>query len=289
MNIARAEGIDFDAVLLRYFQERFLYRLAISEFSDHLVLKGGLLLICLKMPVSRPTKDIDFLAEQVKNEPAEIERIFRNIAEISCDDGVRFIPSSITSERIKEDADYEGIRLKIDATLGQARKRLQMDIGFGDIIIPRANLIEFPTLLEEEPPKLKAYSIESIISEKFEAMVKLAMANSRMKDFYDVYSLSLKYNFQGSRLKKAIESTFQRRKTPLPDNPLVFRSEFHKDEGRQRQWVAFLRKSQLSDVNQEFNQILGRITAFLKPIVASIKSRTQMDKLWNPTAGCWKK
>jgi len=289
MNIARAEGIDFDALLLRYFQERFLYRLAISEFSDHLVLKGGLLLICLKMPVSRPTKDIDFLAEQVKNEPAEIERIFRNIAEISCDDGVRFIPSSITSERIKEDADYEGIRLKIDATLGQARKRLQIDIGFGDIIIPRANLIEFPTLLEEEPPKLKAYSIESIISEKFEAMVKLAMANSRMKDFYDVYSLSLKYNFQGSRLKKAIESTFQRRKTPLPDNPLVFRSEFHKDEGRQSQWDAFLRKSRLSDVNQEFNQIMGRITAFLKPIVASIKNRTQMDKLWNPTAGCWKK
>ena len=289
MNIARAEGIDFDALLLRYFQERFLYRLAISEFSEHLVLKGGLLLICLKMPVSRPTKDIDFLAEQVKNEPAEIERIFRTIAEISCDDGVRFIPSSITSERIKEDADYEGIRLKIDATLGQARKRLQMDIGFGDIIIPGANLMEFPTLLEEKPPKLKAYSIESIISEKFEAMVKLAMANSRMKDFYDVYSLSLKYNFQGSRLKKAIESTFQRRKTPLPDNPLVFRSDFHKDKRRQRQWVAFLRKSRLSDVNQKFNQIMGRITVFLKPIVASIKDKTRMDKLWNPTAGCWKK
>jgi predicted nucleotidyltransferase component of viral defense system len=289
MNIARAEGIDFDALLLRYFQERFLYRLTVSEFSEHLVLKGGLLLICLKMPVSRPTKDIDFLAEGVKNEPAEIERIFRNIAEISCDDGVRFIPSSITSERIKEDADYEGIRLKIDVTLGQARKRLQMDIGFGDVVVPNAHLMEFPTLLEEKPPKLKAYSIESIISEKFEAMVKLAMANSRMKDFYDVYSLSLKYNFQGSRLKKAIESTFQRRKTPLPDNPLVFRSEFHEDKGRQKQWVAFLRKSRLSDVNQEFNQIMGRITAFLKPIVASIKNRTQMDKLWNPTAGCWKK
>ena len=287
MNIARAEGIDFDALLLRYFQERFLYRLAISEFSDHLVLKGGLLLICLKMPVSRPTKDIDFLAEQVKNEPAEIEHIFRSIAEISCDDGVRFIPSSITSERIKEDADYEGIRLKIDATLGQARKRLQMDIGFGDIIVPRANLMEFPTLLEEKPPKLKAYSIESIISEKFEAMVKLAMANSRMKDFYDVYSLSLGHNFQGSRLKKAIESTFQRRKTTLPDNPLVFRPEFHKDKGRQRQWIAFLRKSRLSKVNRELNQIMERITIFLRPIVSSIRDKARMDKLWNPTAGCW--
>jgi len=289
MNIARVEGIDFDALLLRYFQERFLYRLAISEFSEHLVLKGGLLLICLKMPVSRPTKDIDFLAEQIKNEPAEIERIFRNIAEISCDDGVRFIPSSITSERIKEDADYEGIRLKIDAALGQARKRLQMDIGFGDIIVPKANLMEFPTLLEDKPPKLKAYSTESIISEKFEAMVKLAMANSRMKDFYDVYGLSLKYNFQGSKLKKAIESTFQRRKTPLPGNPLVFCPEFHEDKERQRQWIAFLRKSRLSDVNQELNQIMERITKFLRPIVSSIKDKTRMDKLWNPTAGCWQK
>ncbi len=289
MNIARAEGVDFDALLLRYFQERFLYRLSISEFSDHLVLKGGLLLICLKIPRSRPTKDIDFLAEQVKNDPVELEYIFREIVEISCDDGVKFNTSSITSERIKEDADYEGVRLKVDATLGQARKRLQMDVGFGDIIIPEAKLMDFPTLLEEKPPKLKVYSIESIISEKFEAMVKLAMVNSRMKDFYDVYSLSLSHNFQGNRLKKAIESTFQKRKTPLSDNPLVFRPEFHKDKGRQKQWIAFLRKSRLSDVDQGFSEIMERITIFLRPIVISIKDRTRVDKSWDSTTGCWKK
>ncbi|NOZ64448.1 MAG: nucleotidyl transferase AbiEii/AbiGii toxin family protein [Caldiserica bacterium] len=289
MNMARAEGIDFDALLLRYFQERFLYRLASSEFSNHLVLKGGLLLICFKMPISRPTKDMDFLAKQVKNDPAALEYIFRRIAEVPCDDGVSFLSSSITSERIKEDTDYEGIRLKIDATLGQARKRLQVDIGFGDIIVPKANLIEFPTLLGEEPPKLKVYSIESLISEKFEAMVKLAMANSRMKDFYDVHALSLNHNFRGNRLKKAIESTFQKRKTSLPENPLIFRPEFHRDTGRQKQWTAFLRKLRLSDVNQEFSQIMERVTAFLKPIVISIKDRTRMDKLWDPTTGWWDK
>ncbi|MCE5329440.1 nucleotidyl transferase AbiEii/AbiGii toxin family protein [bacterium] len=147
MNIARTEGIDFDALLLRYFQERFLYRLSISKFSEHFVLKGGLLMICFKMPISRPTKDVDFLAEQVKNNLDDIEYIFRNIAELYFDDGVKFDPLSISSERIKEDTDYEGIRLKIEATLGQARKRLQMDIGFGDIIVPRAKVIEFPTLL----------------------------------------------------------------------------------------------------------------------------------------------
>lgn len=289
MNIARTEGIDFDALLLRYFQERFLYRLSISEFSDHLVLKGGLLLICLKMPRSRPTKDIDFLAEQVKNDPAELEYIFREIVEISCDDGVRFNTSSVTSECIKENTDYGGIRLKVDATLGQARKRLQMDIGFGDIIIPGAKLMDFPTLLEEKPPKLKVYSIESIISEKFEAMVRLAMVNSRMKDFYDIYSLSLSHSFQGNRLKKAIESTFQKRKTSLSDNPMAFRPEFHKDKGRQKQWIAFLRKTRLYDVNKEFSEIMERITIFLRPIVISIKDRASVDKSWDSATGCWKK
>lgn len=289
MNIARAEGIDFDALLLRYFQERFLYRLSISRFSDHFVLKGGLLLIYLKMPAVRPTKDIDFLAEQVKNDPADIEHIFRNIARVACDDGIKFNSSSITTERIKEDADYEGIRLKIEATLGQARKRLQMDIGFGDIIIPEAKVIEFPTLLEENPPRVKVYSIESIISEKFEAMIKLAMANSRMKDFYDIYYLSLSHNFQGNRLKKAVETTFQKRKTPIPDNPLVFQVEFYENKERQKQWIAFLRKLRLHDINQEFSEIMKRIINFLEPVVISIRGRTRINKSWDPVTGCWKK
>jgi len=289
MNIARAEKIDFDFLLLRYFQERFLYRLAISEFSDRFILKGGLLLICLKMPRSRPTKDIDFLAEEIKNDPVELEHIFRSITAISYNDGVKFISSSLISEKIKENADYEGIRIKIDATLGQARKKLQMDIGFGDVIIPRAIRMEFPTLLEEKPPRIKVYSIESIISEKFEAMVKLAMVNSRMKDFYDIYTLSVSYNFQRDRLKKAIESTFQRRKTFIPDNLLVFRSEFHRDEEKQGQWSAFLRKLRLHDVNQRFDEIMERITSFLKPIVNSIKDKTREDKTWDAITGCWKK
>lgn len=289
MNIARAGGIDFDTLLLRYFQERFLYRLSISKFSNHFVLKGGLLFICFKMPSSRPTKDIDFLAEQVKNDHDDIKLIFRDIAKATCDDGVIFDSSSITTERIKEDADYEGIRLKIVATLGQARKRMQMDIGFGDIIIPKAKVIKFPTLLEEKPPKVRVYSIESIISEKFETMVKLAMANSRMKDFYDVYSLSLSNNFQGNRLKKAIEATFQRRETPIPDNPLVFREEFYENKERQKQWAAFIRKLRLYDVSQEFNEIMRKIIYFLEPVIISIKDRTNIDKSWDPISGCWKK
>lgn len=286
MNIARAEKIDFDFLLLRYFQERLLYRLSISDFSDRFVLKGGLLLICLNMPKCRPTKDIDFLAEQIKNDINEIENIFKRISEIQCDDGVKFISSSIVSERIKEDADYEGIRLKIDGTLGQARKRLQVDIGFGDIIIPEATSVEFPSLLED-PPKVKAYSVESIISEKFEAMVKLAMANSRLKDFYDVYFLSSSHNFRSNELKKAIETTFQRRQTPMPDNPLIFRPEFHRDKERQKMWTAFLRKSRLHDVNQEFSEVMQKITIFLEPVVRLINEKSEITKSWIAENGIW--
>ena len=287
-NIARIEGIEFDALLLRYFQERFLYRLTISEFSDHFILKGGLLLVCFKIPGTRPTKDIDFLAEQLNNDQTELENIFRKIAKLYFDDEVKFDPLSISSERIKEDVDYEGIRLKINATLGHARKRMQMDIGFGDIVIPRAKKIEFPTLLEQVPPKIKVYSIESIISEKFEAMVKLAMVNSRMKDFYDVYTLSINYDFCGNRLKKAIGSTFKRRKTIVPASPLVFQTEFHNDRGRQRQWAAFLRKSRIANTDKSFNQIMERITKFLKPVVISINNKTKIEKSWYSSLGRWR-
>ncbi|MEW6089192.1 MAG: nucleotidyl transferase AbiEii/AbiGii toxin family protein [bacterium] len=289
MNIARIEKVDFDAILLRYFQERFLYRLAISEFSSRFVLKGGLLLLCLDMPRCRPTKDIDFLAKEIKNDPVELEHIWRNIVSIPCDDGVEFISSSITSELIKEDADYEGIRLKVDAILGQARKRLQMDIGFGDIIIPHAMEMEFPVLLlDDNPPKMKTYSIESVISEKFEAMIKLAMVNIRMKDFYDVYTLSVSHNFQSNKLKKAIESTFHKRKTPLPENILIFKEEFHRDKEKQKQWIAFLRKLRLEGVNKNFNEIMEKITVFLEPIVISVKKESEINKIWTAGSGVWK-
>jgi len=286
MNISRVENVDFDVLLLRYFQERLLYRISISDFSDRFVLKGGLLLLCLNMPKYRPTKDIDLLADKIKNDIKEIENIFGEIAKIFCDDGVKFIPSSISSERIKEDADYEGIRVKIEGTLEQAVKRLQVDIGFGDIIIPGAIKMEFPSLLVN-PPKIKVYSVESIISEKFEAMVKLAMVNSRMKDFYDVYSLSLNHNFESDKLKKALESTFRRRKTTMPDNPLIFRPEFQCDKEKQKMWVAFLRKSRLYDINQEFYEIMQRITVFLEPIVHSIREKTEMKKSWIAKSDDW--
>jgi predicted nucleotidyltransferase component of viral defense system len=225
LNISREMKLDFDALLLRYFQERFLYRLMLSAFSHHFILKGGFLLLCLNIPLSRPTKDIDFLVRGLKNVAPEFESIFKRVAETSYDDGVHFDPASVCSERIIVDNEYKGIRIKINAFLGKARKALQFDIGFGDSIWPKPCLIEFPTLLEDMRPKLNAYSMETIIAEKFEIMLKLEMLNSRLKDFYDIYTLSLSCNFKGEVLKKSIEKTMSARQTKVTVSPFVLKGE----------------------------------------------------------------
>jgi predicted nucleotidyltransferase component of viral defense system len=245
LNLARAQHIDFDALFLRYLQERFLYRLSNSPFASHFILKGGLLLIYLNVPQTRATKDIDFLGVGVKNTPTEMKRIFARIAGVEYADGVRFDVHSITLEEIKPESEYVGLRLKIDAYLGKARKRMQLDIGFGDVVWPKSNQMKFPTIAGGEPPKIKVYSIESIISEKFEAMVKLSLANSRMKDFYDVYILSANHSFDGGNLGQAVKKTFERRATPLDNKSLIFRPQFRNDKERQKQWLAFLRKSEI--------------------------------------------
>jgi len=197
LNIARLQKVDFDSLLLRYMQERFLSRLAASSYADKFVLKGGLLLVSFDIPVLRPTKDMDFLANKIKRDGPRIAHIMAEICALSEDDGIRFDPKSVTWEAIHEDADYEGIRVKISSVLGKARKILQIDLGFGDIIRPGIVDITFPAILEDVGPKVKAYSAESVISEKFEAMIKLSLVNSRMKDFYDVHALSLSRRFDG--------------------------------------------------------------------------------------------
>jgi predicted nucleotidyltransferase component of viral defense system len=288
LDISKSRGIDFDALLLRYLQERFLHRLMLSKFSDKFILKGGLLLICFKMPLSRPTKDVDLLAKGVKNAGRLLEDVFKNIACLSYDDGVDFIPSSVTSERIIENTDYKGIRIKIDAELGKAKKRLQFDIGFGDSIWPAANIIEFPTLLEDDPFRINVYSIESVIAEKFEIMLKLEMINSRMKDFFDIYNISRTFDFQGDVLKEAIEKTLERRQTSMPDIPVVLRKEFHENKDKQHQWTAFLRKIRMSSVEQDFSKIMNGITDFLKPVVISIIEKRKILNQWYSGEGVWK-
>ncbi|MCD4818015.1 MAG: nucleotidyl transferase AbiEii/AbiGii toxin family protein [Candidatus Cloacimonetes bacterium] len=218
LTLAKQSKRDFNAILLQYFQERFLYRLSISESNENFVLKGALLFRIYKMTASRATTDIDFLGINIANSEKNIVSIFKSIVMISCDDGVRFDENSITSEIIKELDDYSGLRIYCLAYLGRTKRRIHFDIGFGDIIVPKPVILDFPVLLDNQPaPKITAYTAESAIAEKFEAIVSLGFYTSRMKDFYDVYYMSKNYSFTAQILKKAIKITFYSRSTNLSD------------------------------------------------------------------------
>jgi len=173
-DIARETKRDFDAILLQYFQERFLYRLSISPYRSVFILKGALLFLVYDMPFLRPTKDVDFLVRAKSKNIATIKGMIQDIARMDVQDGVRFLPESVSLESVMEDADYEGIRVKIQGSLDKARKMLQVDIAFGDVLVAGPVEMEFPLLLDDQPvPRLKVYSNESAIAEKFQSLVKL--------------------------------------------------------------------------------------------------------------------
>jgi len=285
-NIADAEHKPFDFILMLYFVERFLYRLSISEYNDHFVLKGGLLLHTFMKEQARATKDVDLLARKITNDLDELKHIFVKIAEIESNDAIIYDKKNITTIRIKEDADYEGIRIKLTAYLGNVRKTLQFDIGFGDVIVPKPQTIEYPTLLDMKKPTIQTYSKESIVAEKFEAMLYLAEANSRIKDFYDIYSLCMKYNFSGSVLFEAIKQTLAQRRTKLSDEPTIFLNEFIENPDKQKQWTAFKHRANVAQ-GIEFDEILQIIRIFLKPIFSAITENREFFGQWNCKSQEW--
>jgi predicted nucleotidyltransferase component of viral defense system len=222
-NIARETKRDFDAILLQYFQERFLYRLSISPYQSAFILKGALLFLVYDMPFLRPTKDVDFLVRSRSKDMGTIRGMIQDITRIDVQDGVRFFPESVRLESVMEDADYEGIRVKIQGSLDKARKMLQIDIAFGDVLVAGPVEMEFPLLLDDQPaPRLKVYSNESAIAEKFQSLVKLNILTSRMKDVYDILFLALHQSFQMDFLRNAIVKTFNRRGTPIDDRKSIF-------------------------------------------------------------------
>ena len=279
-NIAAAENKPYDYLLMLYMTERLLYRISLSRYKDSLILKGGLLLYTILDDKARVTKDIDLLAKGMTNDLDAISDVFKEICSINIDDSILFDINTIKAERIKEDADYEGVRIKMTAYIDRSRKVLQFDIGFGDIVIPKPVDMEYPSLLDMERPKLKAYSIESVIAEKFEAMIYLADTNSRMKDYYDIYTLSQKFNFEGKVLYRAIKETFKRRHTPLPEIPVVFTESFGKSEQKATQWNAFKRRIN-SDLDVSFNEIIKSLTIFLQPIYMAILKDSSFNMNWS--------
>lgn len=269
--IAQADGKAYQLILTRYFQERLLLRIFLSSYSRNFCLKGGALLYAIEREKSRPTLDIDLLGMQIVNDEHTLKNIFHEICSIPYEaDGVTYDLTTLTVAEITNQGNYSGIRVKIRAGLGNIKQVMQIDIGFGDIVTPAPIQMEFPTLLAMDSPQVQAYSTETVIAEKFEAMIDLAEMNSRMKDFYDLYRLLNGRNYDSIVLTKAIANTFNRRQTAYLANHPVFSEGFAVDEKRNRQWQAFLRKSFL-DVSIGFPEVMQIIKAELLPGYQQLK------------------
>jgi len=284
LNRAKSDRRPFNELLQYYAMERFLYRLSQSAHADRFVLKGALMLRVWRSPELRPTMDIGMLGKTSKKE-ADIVVKIRNILMTDVEvDGLSFDSDSIQAERITENADYEGIRIRFLGTLGSARITMQVDIGFGDVVYPEPEALDFPTMLNFPAPRLLCYSRESSIAEKLEAMVKLGFLNSRMKDFYDIWLLSRQFDFDGAELTEAIRLTFERRGTKLPSEVEAFTASFI--ESKQIQWTTFRKRLRYEHVPNSFREIAASLDRFLSPITTALFSGTPCSKNWT-APGPW--
>ncbi len=261
LNLARETGQPFDVLLTRFVLERLLYRLSRSRHTDRFVLKGAMLLTTWLPHTSRGTRDLDLLAFGESSED-RVLGIFRNIVGIDANDGVVFDPASLQASRIREELDYGGLRLRGTAELGGARIAIVIDIAFGDSVEPGLETIDYPVLLDQPSPKLRAYAPETVIAEKFQAMVALGRANSRMKDFYDVWALFNTFSFDPKRLARAIAATFARRTTAIPETPPdALTDAFATDPAKKRQWTAFA--ADIIGAPDDLQQLVAEIAPLL--------------------------
>ena len=262
---AKKFGINHQMLLIRFFHERFLYRVSKSKFRAHLLLKGGNLLYAMQGQMARPTIDIDFSGFQLSNDAREIEAIFKQILTIHVNDAVVYDVDTLICDEINEQNQYTGIRLKVIAQLGDIRQNIQIDIGFGDVITSAPIVLQYPVLLEEfEVPVIYACSIETVIAEKLQAIIALAQLNSRMKDFYDIYTLLNAHEMNKPLQKEAIIQTFLNRNTAMNFNAIVFTEAFYENDGLKKMWKAFLKKINEEDV--AFVIVVNKIEYFVKDI-----------------------
>jgi hypothetical protein len=283
---ARETGRPFNELLQYFGMERFLYRLSKSPHANNFILKGALMLTVWDAPLTRPTLDIDLLG-RIDN---RIETIVRVTGEICLQevepDGLAFDIATIEAERIAEDADYEGIRVRFRGSLGTARIVMQLDIGFGDVVIPSPEPTNYPTLLDLPSPHLRGYSRESTIAEKFEAMVKLGILNSRMKDFFDIWLMLRQFDFNGATLAEAVLKTFSTRGTKILAEPLVLTDAFAEDTTKAAQWRGFLRKNRISEAPRDLAEVIVSIGVFLKPISECLAAGHIFKSIWK-APGPW--
>jgi len=284
--LARSRGDDMQLVLTRYANERALARLAGSEYADRFVLKGAALFTAWTGEPHRATRDLDLLGHGA-SDMATVASIFTSLLKTELDDGVEFDAGSMEVGPIREDQRYGGVRVVVLARISSARIRVQIDIGFGDTIRPRAERLEFPALLERPGPMLWTYPRATVVAEKLEAAVQLGLANSRMKDFFDLAILAERFDFDGVELAEALVATFERRGTRLPTAPPIALTEaFAAEAAKQVQWTAFTRKSGVAQAPGELRIVMERVRAFaLEPLAAAALGQ-RWAKRW-PAGGPW--
>jgi hypothetical protein len=287
LNKSKELSRPFNELLQYYGLERFLYRLSVSRYRDKFVLKGALLFTVWKQSAIRSTVDIDLLGK-VSNDPAAIVKIFQEICNLQVEeDGLRFESAGVAAEPITVDADYQGVRVQLCGYLDTARIRVQVDIGFSDVITPGSEVSDYPTILDLPVPRLNCYNRETAIAEKLQAMVKLDILNSRMKDIYDIWILSRRFEFNSTLLADAIVNTFKRRQTEMTANIITFTGPYYHNEEKMAQWKGFLRRSKVSNIPINLEEIIVSVKAFLHPVLAHITQANEFKKIWKPESRIW--
>ena len=291
LNLARDTDRPFNELLQYFAIERFLFRFAHSSYADQFVLKGAQMLQAWKAPLARPTMDIDMLG-RVDNSPENLASVVRDCGQVEVEpDGVDFDPASVRSEVITKDSEYQGVRVRIRGLLGKVKLNVQLDFGFGDIVVPEPTWIELPDLIGLGAPRLLGYTPESAIAENFQAIVALDTTNTRIKDFYDIWTLSRTLEFEGAVLARAIAATFNRRSTPLPrEAPAALTEKFSEDAGKQALWKAFLRKARLDADNKTLADVVKDLDEFLLPpsiVAATAEPFTKKWRLGAHRSGAW--
>ncbi len=287
LNKAKESSRPFNELLQYFAIERFIYRLSKSHHADQFILKGALMFSAWCGHGSRPTMDIDLLGK-IDNQLNTITTVMKDACLTDVKpDGMSFDVDTVAAIRITEDAVYEGVRVRVRGSLGKIRVSIQIDIGFGDVIVPNASTVSYPAILDFPAPELKGYTMESTIAEKFQAMVKLGVLNSRMKDFYDIWFLSRTFDFKGELLGEAIEKTFEKRSTLVNPKAALFDPSFGTDRDKDVQWKGYIRKAKLTGAPERFEEIVLTVKLFLEPLATSIAERKVFNHIW-AAPGPWR-
>ena len=286
LTLAKQRGDDYNLLLNRFGMERLLARVSMSPHADRFLLKGALLFALWYDTPHRPTKDADLLGFGPGDE-ANLIATFRDIAAMDLGDGIVFDADSVKADAIREDNTYGGTRITLVARIGSARCALQIDVGFGDAVTPGPQTVAYPTLLGDFPaPALRVYPVYTVIAEKYQAMVMLGQANSRMKDFFDLAVIARRTELDGATLAAAMAATFSRRQTALPtERPLALTQQFSEDAAKLRQWQAFLNKNRIEAAS--LGDTVALLDDLLWPPTEVAATGSQATAAWRPEALRW--